>query len=484
MESLIRLPLSELGEMKGGGIVSRLSGDVDAVSGLIQQALIGPAVAAVRVLLTAIIFVMLSWRLAASSLILLPPLIPLTYIWLGRVRPLYRSANADRGETDGRTLETFGGIRVVRAFRREKREQKTFAAAHHAILRKLLRAARLELFLEAGWGLLVPAASLLIVWYGGWLVLHGRASVGDLFAFQIYAALLVVPIFQIVLAFSQTQKALAALERVFDAMEMPADKPDRPQAVAAPRTVEEICFDRVSFCHQPGVPVLRDINLVIPGGSTVAVAGPSGAGKTTLADLLARFQDPTQGRISINGIDLRDMALRSFRNLVAIVPQDVFLFDGTIRQNIAYGRRGAGEEQIIEAARQANAHEFITQMPQGYDTMVGERGFKLSGGQKQRLSIARAILAEAQILILDEATSNLDSESEQLIQESLSTVLHAQTTLVIAHRLSTVAQADQIVVLNQGCIVESGTHESLLAAGGMYSEMVGRQQAMGVLDGE
>ena len=476
IESLIKLPLGQLAEMKGGGIVSRLSGDVDSASGLVQQALIGPAVAAVRVVLTAIVFIALCWRLAACSLILLPPLIPLTWIWLGKVRPLYRAAAADKAAADGRAGEIFGGIRVVRAFRREKREQKNFSKSHHAVLRKLLLAARWELLLEAGWGLLVPATSLLIVWYGGRLVLSGQATVGDLFAFQIYSALLVAPIFQIVLAFSQTQKAMAALERVFDALEMPADKPDRPDARIAPATVEEIRFDHVSFSHESGVPVLHDISLRIPGGSTVALVGPSGAGKTTLADLLARFHDPTQGIISVNGTDLADLKLQSFRRLMAVVPQDVFLFDGTVRQNIAYGLRGATTARIIEAARLANAHSFIMQMPKGYDTVIGERGFKLSGGQKQRLSIARAIVGDPQIIILDEATSNLDSESEQLIQASLRSLFQDRTTLVIAHRLSTVTQADLIVVMDQGRVVERGTHETLMAAGGMYAEMVERQR--------
>jgi ATP-binding cassette subfamily B protein/subfamily B ATP-binding cassette protein MsbA len=483
LNSLLKLPLSQLAEMKGGGIVTRLSGDVDAASGLIRQALIDPAVAVVRVLLTAGVLIYVSWRLAASALVLLPPLIPLTYIWLARVRPLYRAASARKALVDGRTVETFGGIRVVRAFRREKREQSVHAAAQHSILRDLLRAARMELLLEAGWGLLVPAASLLIVWYGGLLVLRGQASVGDLFLFQMYAVLLLAPIFQIILAFSQTQKALAAMERVFDALEMPADKPDLPDAIDAPEKLREIRLDNVGFSYAGNSWSLRDVSLTVPAGSTIALVGPSGAGKSTLADLLARFHDPTEGSVLINGIDLRKLKLASYRKLLAVVPQDVFLFDGSARQNIAYGCRGATEQQIIEAAQRANAHEFISALPDGYDTPVGERGFKLSGGQKQRLSIARAILADPQILILDEATSNLDTESEQLIQASLAELFRHRTTFVIAHRLSTVARADLIVVMNQGRVTETGTHESLMAADGMYAEMVDRQrQAVGALD--
>jgi ATP-binding cassette subfamily B protein/subfamily B ATP-binding cassette protein MsbA len=483
LDSLLKLPMSDLAEMKGGGIVSRLSSDVDATSGMVRQALIDPLVALVRVILTVAILAYLSWRLAASALILLPPLIPLTFIWLRRVRPLYRSAQAQRAVVDGRVIETFGGVRVVRAFRREKREQAAFAESHHRILRTILHAARLELLLEAGWGLLQPAAILLVVWYGGLLVLRHQASIADLFVFQIYAMLLLPPVFQIILAFSQTQKSLASMERVFDVFAMPVDKPDVPGALAAPAAVEEIRLENVCFAYRAGLPVLRDISLQIPAGATVALVGPSGAGKSTLADLVARFHDPTSGQVFLNGIDLRTLKLAGFRSLLSIVPQDVFLFDGSIGQNIAYGRRGATEGQIIEAARRANAHGFIMELPEGYHTIVGERGFKLSGGQKQRLSIARAILAEAQILILDEATSNLDSESEQLIQASLADLLrhptHGQaprTTFIIAHRLSTIAQADMIVVVHQGKIIETGTHDSLLAAGGMYAEMVERQR--------
>jgi ATP-binding cassette subfamily B protein/subfamily B ATP-binding cassette protein MsbA len=273
------------------------------------------------------------------------------------------------------------------------------------------------------------------------------------------------------------------MERVFDGLEMPPDKPDAPDAQDAPRAIREIRLENVSFSYQPGVPILKNISLTVPGGATIALVGPSGAGKSTLADLLARFNDPTTGSILINGVDLRRIKLAEFRKLLAVVPQDVFLFDGTVRQNIAYSRRGASNEQVIAAATRASAHEFILSLPNGYDTPVGERGFKLSGGQKQRLSIARALLADPSILILDEATSNLDSESEQLIQASLADLFHGRTTFVIAHRLSTIARADTIIVMEDGQIVETGTHETLLAAGGRYAEMFERQrQAVTVED--
>jgi ATP-binding cassette subfamily B protein/subfamily B ATP-binding cassette protein MsbA len=475
-EKVLSLPLGTLGEMKSGGIVARLSGDVDNVSGLIQQALISPAVAILRVILAVGILFWLSWQLAAASAVLLPPLAIISFVWLHRVRPVYRSIREDRTSIDGRVTETFGGIRVVRAFRREPHEQRAYAVGHHTVIRKSLFAEWLELILSTVWGLLIPGTVLLVVWLGGYLAIRGKATTGVIVAFQVYAFMLIQPVWQIIASVSMTQRSLAAMERIFGILEMPADKPDVKDAIDAPTRVEEFRFDNVTFEYRPGVPVIRDFDLTVRGGQTVALVGPSGAGKTTITDLVARFYDPTTGAIRLNGIDLRQLRLNTYRSLLAVVQQDVFLFDGTVRENISYGKRGASEEQLIDAARRANAHEFIERLPDGYDTLIGERGFKLSGGQRQRLSIARAILADPQILILDEATSNLDTESEQLIQASLSDLLRGRTTFVIAHRLSTITHADVIVAINEGRIVETGTHEQLMSNHGFYAEMVERQQ--------
>jgi len=303
-------------------------------------------------------------------------------------------------------------------------------------------------------------------------------------AFQWYTFLLLNPVWNIVNSFSELQRSLAAMERVFEILSLESDKPDRANARDAPRVVDEIRFEDVEFEYRPGIPVVRDFNVAAPGGSVVALVGRSGAGKTTVTDLVARFHDPTRGRILLNGWDIRDFRLASYRSLLAIVQQDVFLFDGSVRDNIAYGRHDATDDEIEDAARRANAHEFIERLPEGYETFIGERGVKLSGGQCQRLAIARAILASPQILILDEATSNLDTESEQLIQASMATLLADRTTFVIAHRLSTIRRADLILLMEDGRIIERGTHEELMDARGTYYEMVLRQMESAGQSGE
>jgi ATP-binding cassette subfamily B protein/subfamily B ATP-binding cassette protein MsbA len=392
-----------------------------------------------------------------------------------RIRPIYRTVRKDVEAIDGRVGEAFSGIRVVRAFGGEIRELLDYMRGRHAVLRKELFAHRRELLIWTSWGLLTAGVNVVIVWYGGYLNAVGRASIGDIMAFQWYTFLLMNPVWNIVNSFSELQRSLAAMERVFEVLGMPADKPDVPGAEDAPREVRELRFDRVTFEYREGRPVVSDFDVVVPGGSVVALVGRSGAGKTTVTDLVARFHDPTHGRIRLNGTDLRHFTLRSYRDLLAIVQQDVFLFDGSVHDNIAYARPQATAADVEDAARRANAHEFIERLPRGYETFVGERGVKLSGGQQQRLAIARALLARPQILILDEATSNLDTESEQLIQASMATLLAGRTTFVIAHRLSTVRRADLILLLENGRIVERGTHDALMNARGTYFQMVTRQ---------
>jgi ATP-binding cassette subfamily B protein len=474
-ERLLHLPLPKLWDMKTGGILSRLTGDVDTTTGLLQMALISPSVSAIRLILAVSILMSLNWRLALTALAIIPGVMVISFVFARRVRPIYRSLRKDAEEIDGRVGETFSGIRVVRAFRREVNELLDYMRGRHTILRKEMFAQRRETVIWTMWNLVLGAVNVAIVWYGGYLNLRGRASIGDIMAFQWYTFLLLNPVWNIVNSFSELQRSLAAMERVFEVLNMPNDKPDRADAREAPAIASEIRFEDVSFEYREGRPVVRDFNVTAPGGSVIALVGRSGAGKTTVTDLVARFHDPTSGRILLNGVDIRELRLRSYRGLLAIVQQDVFLFDGSVRDNIAYGRVDASEADVEDAARRANAHEFIVKLPEQYETFIGERGVKLSGGQQQRLAIARAILASPQILILDEATSNLDTESEQLIQESMATLLAGRTTFVIAHRLSTVRRANLILLMEDGAIVERGTHPELMDAHGLYYEMVNRQ---------
>ena len=483
-QRLLHLPLSKLWDMKTGGILSRLSGDIDTTTGLLQMAVVSPAVSFIRLIIAVAVLVSLNWRLALTALAIIPGVVVMSLTFARRVRPIYRSLRKDAETIDGRVGETFSGIRVVRAFRAETRELLDYLRGRHTVLRKELFAHRRELVLWTSWSLLLSGVNVVIVWYGGFLNVVGRASIGDIMAFQWYTFLLLNPVWSIVNSFSELQRSLAAMERVFELLATEADKPDRPGARDAPRVVREIRFESVEFEYVEGRPVVRDFSVKVPAGSVVALVGRSGAGKTTVTDLVARFHDPTRGRILLNDSDIRDLRLRTYRDLLGIVQQDVFLFDGSVRDNIAYARHDATDADVEDAARRANAHEFIVRLPDQYDTFIGERGVKLSGGQQQRLAIARAILASPQILILDEATSNLDTESEQLIQASMSMLLAGRTTFVIAHRLSTIRRADLILVMEDGRVIERGTHQQLMSERGGYYSMVLRQMEVATHEGE
>ncbi|HXS82444.1 MAG TPA: ABC transporter ATP-binding protein [Methylomirabilota bacterium] len=482
-QRMLHLPLAKLHDMKTGGILSRLTGDVDTTTGFLQMAIVSPAIALLRLAIAVGILFAINWRLALTAMAIIPGIIVISFIASKRIRPIYRSIRKDVERIDGRVGETFSGIRVVRAFRRETSELLEYMRGRHAVLRKEMFAQRREMAIWTTWGLIMGAINVIIVWYGGVLFLRSAASIGDIMAFQWYVWLLLGPVWNIVNTFSELQRSLAAMERVFEVLGMPADKPDRPGARPAPQKVRELRFENVWFEYRDDKPVVEDFSVTVPSGSVIALVGRSGAGKTTLTDLVARFQDPSRGRILLNGTDIRDFELKTYRSLLAIVQQDVFLFDGSVRENIAYGCHTASDADVEDAARRANAHEFIARLPDRYDTFIGERGVKLSGGQQQRLAIARAILKRPEILILDEATSNLDTESEQLIQAAMEGLLAGRTTFSIAHRLSTVHRADLILVMEDGRVIERGKHDELMAARGSYYEMVQRQsQSKGELD--
>jgi ATP-binding cassette, subfamily B, bacterial len=474
-DRLLHLPLPKLWDMKTGGILSRLTGDVETTTGLLQMAIVSPLLSLVRLGIGIGVLMSLNWRLALMAMAVIPGALLISFTASRRIRPIYRAIRKDSEIIDGRVGETFSGIRVVRAFTREAHEVLDYMRGRHTMLRKELFAHRRELILWTSWGLIEAAVTVVIVWYGGYLNVLGRATVGDIMAFQWYTFLLMNPVWNIVNSFSELQRSLAAMERVFEVLSLEDEKPDRPDAVDAPAVIKRIEFDDVEFEYREGRPVVCDFDVTVPGGTVVALVGRSGAGKTTVTDLVARFHDPTKGRILVNGVDIREFRLRTYRDLLAIVQQDVFLFDGSVRDNIAYGRHDATDAEVEDAARRANAEEFIVKLPDSYETFVGERGVKLSGGQQQRLAIARAILKSPQILILDEATSNLDTESEQLIQASMAELLAGRTTFVIAHRLSTIRRADLILLMEDGQVVERGTHDELMAARAGYYEMVVRQ---------
>ncbi len=337
----------------------------------------------------------------------------------------------------------------------------------------------LSRMIELLWEFLLPLASVGLLLYGGLQVIEGRLSLGDLMMFLVYLAMLLEPMAILASSVTQFQNNLAGFDRVLDVLAEPREMADCPgtRPVVKANVAGRITIKNVSFIY-PGTnrPVLREINLDVRAGETIALVGRSGSGKTTLCNLIARFHDPTQGTIALDGINLREIEVESYRRLLGIVEQDVFLFDGTIAENIAYGDRWASRGRIEQAAAAANAAEFIERLPERYDTFIGERGVRLSGGQRQRLAIARAILADPRIFILDEATSNLDSESERLIQQSLGDLLHGRTSFVIAHRLSTIRHADRILVLDDGAIAEAGSHQQLMATSGQYRDMVELQR--------
>ena len=484
-ERMLRLPLGDLHDLKSGGVVSRLSADVDGTMGLLQQALISPVQAILGLVVVTSYLMWLSWQVTTVSLSILIIMAMIYWMFMNRVRPIYRSLGEDRQRVEAALTETFGGIRVVRTFAREHRERLVYGVGQHTLIRKRLWVFLIQSVLMLFWEMLMPLVSLSIFTVGCLLILNYDVdlTVGDLIQFQMLTFLVLNPVFMLVHSITETQRSLASMERVYEILERDPEMPDRSDAQHAPARVDRIEFENLYFAYDAATAtedndyVIKDFNLSVPGGSVVAFVGASGAGKTTMTDLLARFHDPSKGSITLNGVDLRDYKLAEFRTLLGVVQQEVFLFDGTIRDNISYGLRHAGDDAIEEAARRANALEFIDKLDDRFDSIIGERGVKLSGGQRQRLSIARAILADPKILILDEATSNLDTESEQLIQASLSELFKNRTTFVVAHRLSTIRNADIIVVVEDGRIVQQGKHDELIASGEgtPYYDMVKRQ---------
>jgi ATP-binding cassette subfamily B protein/subfamily B ATP-binding cassette protein MsbA len=474
----MRLPLHRVQELKSGGAASILRQDAGSVGELIFGMLYDPWRALIQLVGSLCVLAWVDWRLLLGAGVLVPIVFFTHRTWINRIRPQHRRIRARREEIDAQATESFGGMRVVRAFSRQRAETSRIMRGNHVMSRQELYAWWWMRTIEIVWETLVPLASAALMLYGGWQVLKGQLSLGDLMMFLVYLVMLLEPLAVLAQSAAQLQSSLSGLDRVLDLLEEPremeTDRPTTPLQTAD--YVGRITFDDVSFGY-PGSDTLalESVSLDIEPGEMIALVGPSGAGKTTFCNLVARFYDPTSGRILLDGRDLRDLDVESYRNLIGIVEQDVFLFDGTVAANIGYGKRHVTNEEIRQAAEVANADEFIKSFAHGYDTVIGERGVKLSGGQRQRIAIARAVLADPRILILDEATSNLDTESERLIQASLTALMEHRTCFVIAHRLSTIAHADRIVVIEGGRIAEVGSHVALLAAGGRYAQMVALQ---------
>ncbi|MCC6285449.1 MAG: ABC transporter ATP-binding protein [Phycisphaerales bacterium] len=473
-----RLPLHRVQHLKSGGLASILRDDAGQAGELVFSLIYNPWRAVVQLVGTLAILALVDWRLLLGALLVIPTVWLTHRTWIARLRPVWRDVRQTRQGIDAHATETFAGMRVVRAFAREGGEAARFTTGNALLARQQMLNWWWSRGIEIVWQLLIPVASAAVLLYGGWQVVRGNLTVGDLMMFSAYLLMLLAPVETLVMSAANVQDQLAALDRVLDLLDEPREFHDqgaRPRLPAA-GVRGAIAFDHVSYRYpsRDGL-VLDDIVLEVPAGSTVALVGPSGSGKTTLCNLAARFFDPSSGRVLLDGRDLRDYDVRSYRELLGVVEQDVFLFDGTVRDNIAYARREASEAEIIGAARDAHAEEFILTLDKGFDTVIGERGVRLSGGQRQRLAIARALLADPRILILDEATSNLDTQVERLIQQALGRLMRSRTCFVIAHRLSTIRHADLIAVLERGRIVETGAHGQLLARGGLYAAFLRMQ---------
>lgn len=479
-EHAVRLPLNRVHDLKSGGIASILREDGGSVGDLVFGLLYNPWRAIIQLLGSLIILAWVDWKLLLGAVMIIPAVFFTHRTWIRQIRPRFRDVRARREEIDAHATESFGGMRVVRAFGRQRSETSRMMVNNHLMGRQELGVWWWARGIELVWATIIPLATTGLMLYGGYQVIHEQLTIGDLMMFLVYLLMLLEPLAVLAESAAAFQNSLSGLDRVLDLMEEPLEMPKTENSVNVNKAdvVGNITISNVAFRYsEEHPPALEDVNLEIASGEVIALVGPSGAGKTTFCNLIARFYDPTSGNIQLDGRDLRDIDVESYRRLLGVVEQDVFLFDGSVAENIGFANREATIEEIQRAAEIANAAEFISNLPAGYATVIGERGVKLSGGQRQRIAIARAILADPKILILDEATSNLDTESERLIQNSLNELMRNRTSFVIAHRLSTIRHADRILVLENGRITETGTHDELMDSTGKYRDMVLMQTA-------
>ncbi|MCB8926280.1 MAG: ABC transporter ATP-binding protein [Ardenticatenaceae bacterium] len=457
------LSLKYYADHRTGEVVSRLTNDVSQLQTAVTDNLVALLRQAITLVGAAVLLFWLNWRL---TLIILTgiPIISLTMVALGRqIRKAAKAVQDALAQSANVVEETVSGIRIVKSFVREAHEIGRFAERVNDIYEAAMWRAKIGAVLGPIIGFMAFASITITLWFGSFQVLEGRLTAGGLVAYLVYTLMVATPIASLAGLYAQFQSALGATERLFELLDTPADIANRPNATELPPVTGRVEFQDVDFDYTTAVPILKQVSFVAEPGQVVALVGPSGAGKSTLVNLIPRFYDVVNGRILIDGQDVRDVTVHSLRQQIGIVPQETILFSDTVLENIRYGNLDATQEELEAAAKAANAHEFIlNDLPDGYQTLVGERGVKLSGGQRQRVAIARAILKDPRILILDEATSSLDSESESLVQEALERLMNGRTSFVIAHRLSTVINADWVLVLDQGRVVEQGRHSDLL----------------------
>ena len=467
-----KLSFSFYDEEKVGQLMSRITSDLFDISELMHHGPENIVISMLKILGAFVILLNISPRLTVAAFLMIPFMIVYAYFVNRHMRKAFRQNRIKIAEINAQIEDNLSGIRVVKSFANEDIEQKKFRVGNEGFLNAKRNSYHYMGAFQAGLGSFTTLIQVCVIVAGTYFIMHGSVDVNDLITFILYISVFTDPIRTLIDFTEQFQNGYSGFERFMEIMSIEPDIEDSEDAIEAPVLKGDICFQNVSFAYNDSTPeVLSHVSMNVPAGSYMALVGSSGAGKTTLCSLIPRFYEVTSGRITIDGMDIRKMTLKSLRNQIGIVQQDVYLFAGSVYENILYGKPDATEEEVYQAAKNANAHEFIMSLPEGYQTDIGQRGIKLSGGQKQRLSIARVFLKNPPILIFDEATSALDNESERVVQESLEHLAKNRTTFVIAHRLSTIHNAEKILVLTEDGIAEQGTHEELLANGGIYEKL-------------
>ena len=472
---VMRLPIRYFDSTKTGVLISRIMADAEGIRNIVGTGLVQLTGSILTATIAFGVLLYLNWRLTLVTALILGTFGIGMATAFKRLRPLFRERGKINAEVTGRLAESLGGVRIVKAYTAEKREEIVFTKGAHRLFRNIAKAMTGVSATTAGSTVIVGIVGVLMISLGGRAIIAGEMTLGELIMYIFFIGLVAAPLVSIASIGTQITEAFAGLDRIREILDMSTEVEEDESREPVERLAGDVGFDDVWFEYNPGQPVLRGVSFHARQGTTTALVGSSGSGKSTLISLVMAFNRPTKGRVIVDGQDLSDLRLMDYRSQLASVLQENFLFDGTITENVGYARPGATRDEIVEACRIAHCDEFISQFPQGYDTVVGERGIKLSGGQRQRVSIARAILANPRILILDEATSSLDSESEQMIQDGLRNLRAGRTTFVIAHRLSTIRSADQILVLEEGQVVERGTHAELIALNGRYRYLHDKQ---------